>query len=50
MKIEEIYDLISNLDDDHFAVVNNHGCVEVYSNIEFLATPIPVDCTAEKNR
>lgn len=48
MSREEIHNLIDTLDNDHFAIVNSHGCAEVYSKKEFLETPIPVGCCATK--
>ncbi|MGN0664533.1 MAG: hypothetical protein ACI4L5_05595 [Negativibacillus sp.] len=48
MSKNEIFNLIDSLDDEHFILVNGSGCAEVYSNKEFLETPIPVGCCAVK--
>ena len=40
MDSKRLIDILSRVDEDHFAVIEN-DCAELYSKAEFLATPTP---------
>ena len=42
MSNKELFELLAQVDENHFAVVENE-CVEIYSKDEFLPTPTPIN-------
>lgn len=52
MSNEEILiKILRGEDKEHFAVVNGNGCIEIYSNKEYLETPMPLNadkCDTDK--
>lgn len=45
MNQKEIFEKLSQVDGQHFAIVSN-GCVEIYDTNDCLATPIPIGAVA----
>lgn len=45
MNQKEIFEKLSQIDGQHFAIVSEH-CVEIYETNDYLATPIPIGAVA----